>query len=227
MDLVSVRDKELRMRVILFDTETTGLPKTREEATRRPNNWPHMVSIAWIIMEDDVIIDQKYHIIRPEWIIPEDSIKIHGITQEKAVAEGVPLRYVVDMFLAEQCDLLVAHNMSFDYNVLVNAILWDLHMSLPTFPKMFCTMEASRHMLAIRFASGSGYKSPKLSELYEHVFKLPPRISELHNALYDTQLLAEIVSRSTVLRPMMGLIAVNTTPPKNVNPTNESRTLRL
>lgn len=215
------------MRIILFDTETTGLPKTREPATKGPNNWPHMVSIAWIIMEDDVIIDQKYFIVKPEWDIPEDSIKIHGITYEKATAEGVPLRSVVETFLAEQCDLLVAHNMNFDYNVLTHAILWDIGMKMPTFPKLFCTMEASRNFLSIPFANGRGYKSPKLSELYEFVMKLPPRQSELHNSLYDTQLLVEIVLRSTILRPMMGLIAVNTTPRKNVNPKNEWKTLTI
>ena len=215
------------MRIILFDTETTGLPKTREPATKGPNNWPHMVSIAWIIMEDDVIIDEKYFIIRPEWEIPEDSINIHGITKEKAIAEGIPLRSAITMFLAEQCDLLVAHNMNFDYNVLTHAILWDTGMQMPVFPKLFCTMEASRNFLSIPFANGRGYKSPKLTELYEFVTKLPPKKSELHNSLYDTQLLTEIVSRSTLLRSMMGLIDVNTTPGKNAHSKNEWKTLSI
>jgi DNA polymerase III epsilon subunit-like protein len=215
------------MRMILFDTETTGLPKTREPATRGPNNWPHLVSIAWIIIDDDVIIDEKYYIVKPEWQIPTDSIAIHKITQEVAETTGVPLNYVISMLLSEQCDLLVAHNMNFDYNVLVNAILWDLKMPLPTLPRTFCTMEASRNILAIPFANGRGYKSPKLSELYEFVMKLPPRISDLHNALCDTRLLAEIVSRSTLIRPMMGLTAVSTSHVKNARSGIEERTLRL
>ena len=46
------------MRVVYFDTETTGLPKTRESATRGPDNWPHLVSIAWIIDDDGEKIDK-------------------------------------------------------------------------------------------------------------------------------------------------------------------------
>jgi len=194
------------MKLLLFDTETTGLPKSREPAAKGPNNWPHLVSIAWIVMENDVIIDQKYFIIQPEWEIPEESIKIHGITQENAIALGLPLRSVLTMFLSEKCDLLVAHNMNFDFNVLVNAILWDSKLPYPVLPKTFCTMESSRSICKFSFGNGrSGFKSPKLSELYRFILRKDPIQTNLHNSLYDVQLLVEVVKQSTVLRSMMGL----------------------
>jgi DNA polymerase III epsilon subunit-like protein len=193
------------MRLLFFDTETTGLPKSREKAVRGRDNWPHLVSIAWVVTENDVIVKSEYHIIRPLWQIPEDSTKIHGITQVKAESEGEPLQEVLQKFLSEPHDILIAHNMEFDMNVLVNAILWDANMPYPAFKKTFCTMEASRILCRIPFANGRGYKSPRLSELYLYATGLVAKSSELHNSLYDTQLLAEIVAKCDALRRMIGL----------------------
>jgi len=197
------------MRLLIFDTETTGLPKTREPAIKYPDNWPHLVSIAWVVVENDKILKSEYHIIRPQWEIPADSVKIHGITHEKAMAEGEHLSDVMLKFIEEPHDIMIAHNMNFDFNVLMNAIMWDLQMSAyPEFKKRFCTMEASRNMLKIPFANGRGYKSPKLTELYEFVMKKKPVENSLHNSLYDAQLLGEIVINSAQIRTMMGLVVI-------------------
>jgi DNA polymerase III epsilon subunit-like protein len=194
------------MKLLIFDTETTGLPKSREQAIKGANNWPHLVSIAWIIVENDKIIKSEYHIVRPLWDIPDDSVKIHGITKEKALAEGTPLSTVMMKFLEEPHDIMIAHNMSFDYNVLINAIMWDLKLIvLPDFKRRFCTMEAMRNVMCLPFANGRGYKPPKLSELYAYVTNKSVQPQQLHNSLYDTQLLAEIMIRSTYLKTMIGL----------------------
>ncbi len=206
---ILVQDIHYKMKLLLFDTETTGLPKSRETAINGANNWPHLVSIAWIVIEDDKILKSEYHIVKPQWDIPEDSVKIHGISHAKATAEGEPLSSVMEKFLGEEHDMLVAHNMNFDFNVIVNAFVWDLKLGgHPDFKPWFCTMEASRNLCRIPFANGRGFKSPKLSELYEYVMKKPAHPQSLHNSLYDTQLLAEIVIRSTVIRGMMGLPSV-------------------
>ena len=197
------------MRLLIFDTETTGLPKTREPAIKGADNWPHLVSIAWVVIENDKILKSEYHIIKPNWDIPEDCVKIHGINHAKATAEGHHLSDVILKFIEEPHDIMVAHNMDFDFNVIMNAILWDLKLvACPDFKKRFCTMEASRGLCRIPFANGRGFKPPKLSELYEFVMKKPAAPTSLHNSLYDTQILASIVLRSTTLRVMMGLPAV-------------------
>lgn len=185
------------MRLLLFDTETTGLPKSRRIAKQGPNNWPHLVSIAWIVLDDDRVVEEKYRIVKPKrWIIPEDSTKIHGITQEKAMSEGIPLETVIQEFLEIKADCLVAHNLEFDLNVLENAILWDLQMNPPTysFKMYYCTMESCRNYcrLPSKFNPNS-YKCPKLSELYTKVTNQLPSQNQLHNSLYDTILLKEIV----------------------------------
>jgi len=68
------------MRLIIFDTETTGLPKTRDSAFKGPDNWPHLVSISWVILDTDenTIQKQRDYIIYPDsWVIPQESTKIH------------------------------------------------------------------------------------------------------------------------------------------------------
>ena len=193
------------MKLLIFDTETTGLPKSRELATHGPNNWPHLVSIAWVIVENDKILKTDYHIVKPEWNIPEDSTKIHGITNEKAHADGEPLIEVLRKFFSEEHDVLVAHNMNFDYNVLVNAVLWDSLMKYPLFKRMFCTMDSMTNVMKLPAANGRGFKPPKLVELYAYTTQKQPQINQLHNSLYDTQLLAESIIASSVLKSMISL----------------------
>jgi len=195
------------MKLLIFDTETTGLPKSREPAIKGAGNWPHLVSIAWKVLDSDFKeLSSHYYIVKPKWTIPADSVAIHGITQEKAEAEGIPLSTVISKFLETEHDKMVAHNMNFDYNVLVNAILWDLTMVvLPDFKPQFCTMDAMRGIMRLPMANGRGYKTPKLSELYEYTMKKKPE-GTLHNSMTDTTLLCEIITKSTILQRMIGLL---------------------
>lgn len=195
------------MKLLIFDTETTGLPKTRLPATRGPNNWPHIVSIAWIVMDNETKIKERYAIIKPKWDIPADSTKIHGITQENAEENGEDLGKVISEFLSENPDRMIAHNMNFDFNVLINAILWDLNLSFPVVPKQFCTMETMRNVCKLP-SQLKDYKSPKLSELYEFVFQKKPDQQKLHNSLYDVQVLTDIIYNCNILKSMIGLPVV-------------------
>ncbi len=218
------------MKVLIFDTETTGLPKLRQPSFRGPNNWPHIVSISWVILDADTnkVIDLKSHIVKPRnWIIPQDSVKIHGITQEKAVQEGVDLQIAISEFLAQPYDILVAHNLEFDYNVLHNAINWDLGIEFKgiTKPK-YCTMELSKDICKLN--GMFGYKSPKLSELYEYTFKRKPDTHSLHNSLYDATILGDILQSNDELRRKMNLPTTQqSTTTNNVRPKNDSRVLSI
>lgn len=197
------------MKLLIFDTETTGLPKSREPAIKGSDNWPHLVSIAWTVLDDNFnTISSESYIVKPQWTIPADSTKIHGISQAKAEAEGIPLSAVISKFLAVEHDMMIAHNIDFDYNVLVNAIMWDLKLgTIPDFKTRFCTMKTMQDVMKLPYANGRGFKPPKLSELYQYVMHKPAVTENLHSAHYDTELLAEIVRNSNYIRGQMGLIA--------------------
>jgi DNA polymerase III epsilon subunit-like protein len=214
------------MKVLYFDTETTGLPKTKEPANKRPDNWPHIVSIAWIV-DDNGVKHEKYFVVKPRWVITEDSIKVHNITQDIAEKTGNDLEFVINEFLNEKPDVIVAHNMNYDLNVLMNAIIWDCKMSYPIFPKLICSMTLGTNICKLPVVySKTKYKSPKLKELYEYIFKKPAP-ENLHNSLVDVKILVECCEENRVLRYMIGLPNKDVLLPENVSRAKRPRTLEL
>lgn len=211
--------------MLLFDTETTGLPRCRDQAYKGPGNWPHIVSIAWIIIDSKLnILKKEYFIIKPQWDIPLESIRIHGISYNRAMKEGSDLKEVLDKFWEDLGDKpLIAHNIEFDSNVLVNAEMWDLKRKFPQLRKLYCTMDLSRNML--KLPGNYGYKNPKLSELYEYVLKKKPLKEELHNSLKDTEFLYEIIKNSSDIQFMIGLLNITDNNTNEIQ--NKTRTLYL
>jgi DNA polymerase-3 subunit epsilon len=202
------------MKVLIFDTETTGLPVDwKIPAQRQPHNWPHVVSIAWMVLDSETnkIESQKSYIIKPiGWTIPEDSTAIHGIRHSFAESYGAPLGEVIREFFETECDMYVAHNMNFDENVIMNAVYWDLNGDVYRFQSPTkCSMKLSTAMCRLPFKSGGGNKPPKLSELYEHVFRRKPVLSRLHGSFYDTKILTEIIQKYQPMREALGLSVRN------------------
>ncbi len=189
----------MNQRVVIFDTETTGLPKNRNQiAVAEPNNWPDLVSICWHVYLNGLIVKKVHYLIKPEgWSIPAESIKIHGITEERAFAEGKNLKDVLDEFKtdAKGCDRLVAHNFQFDSNVLMNAYKWRIGEDCGgwwPFKAEFCTMMVASEELKIPNPHGyATYKWPKLDELYKITFNEPAPVGA-HSADRDVEVLAKI-----------------------------------
>jgi DNA polymerase-3 subunit alpha len=203
MDLFSQTESRvsITMKFIIFDTETTGLPVNfSASAFKGPNNWPHLVSISWAVMDEkfNKVLSSQSYIIKPQgWDIPFESTAIHGITNSEATEHGSNLGEVMDKFFAEQCDGYIAHNMHFDKNVIYNAMLWDLEYAYFEgfgIPKM-CTTQIGRKICKL-----PKNKVPKLSELYFHCTGLTASSSALHNSLFDTLFLCDSISHSPEIR---------------------------
>lgn len=218
------------MRLLIFDTETTGLPKSRAAPSEGPNNWPHMVSISWVILDtntNEIVTTRDYMIKPADWIIPEESTNIHGITTELAILRGRELREVVQEFLLEECDAWVAHNLEFDIGVLVNAVLWDLKLQFPaTRQRKFCTMRLSKDICKLPGKYGN-YKNPKLKELYSFVFGKMPDEDKLHRSIYDVLILTEVIKHCLPLRKAFGLLTPDVTTVSNGLHTNGTLTLNF
>jgi DNA polymerase III epsilon subunit-like protein len=194
------------MKLLIFDTETTGLPLQKLPAEKEADNWPHIVSISWVVLDSltNQILTQQNFVVKPlGWHVPLESTAIHGISHDLAEKTGKSLSYVISAFLAEEYDVLVAHNIDFDINVVRNAIKWDLGLSLPLFPKQICTMKLSKNICKIQ--GNFGYKYPKLKELYFHAFQIMPFEAKLHNSMYDVLVLTELIQRFAPLRKLMNL----------------------
>jgi len=186
--------------MIFLDTETTGLPKYRKiNALNGPDNWPDIVSVAWAVYEKDgTHVHSKYSVIKPNgWLIPSESIKIHGITLEFAEQNGRPLRDVLGELKAdlEKANSVVAHNIEFDKNVLFNAYKWRLDINpWHVWPEIeVCTMIMSEPELRIPSTFPTTYrpyKPPTLTELYRATFFEDP--TGQHNSQKDVEILCKI-----------------------------------
>jgi len=170
---------------LFFDTETTGLPRNWKAPVTDLNNWPRMIQIAWILCDDKgTRIETADYIIKPEnFVIPRDAAKVHGISTEKAMEEGVDLEKVLIQFntLVEEADFIVAHNISFDEKILGAELLRKNIKSDFGRKRKLCTMKASTDYC--KLPGPYGYKWPKLSEL--HIKLFGEDFDEAHDASVD------------------------------------------
>ncbi len=165
---------------LFFDCETTGLPKDWKAPMQDLDNWPRVIQLAWLLVDKDNLdrSEWKYLILPDRWEIPKEPFWLeHGYDTDKSLAEGVPIKQALESFLLDliECEYLVSHNMSFDYNV-VGAELLRANVSGKKLTRI-CTKEASTDFCKIPFAGRKQYpgarqswKWPKLSELHIKLF---------------------------------------------------------
>ena len=163
------------MKILFFDTETTGLPLNYKAEINDFDNWPRIVEIAAILVEDDKVLFNGSSIIRPEgFIIPDAVIAIHGITNEIANEKGLSIKDAMTTFvkLCTQADIISGHNVSFDRKVvgceLLRAGFNDILHGKPR----ICTMMKSTKHCSIPAVGRRGVKWPSLQELHTKLFNV-------------------------------------------------------
>jgi len=172
---------------LFFDTETTGLPKNWKAPVSDFDNWPRMVQLAFLLYdaEGNLMADGNYIVEPVGFTIPPESSLIHGISTERALKEGLPLKDVLLSFqeVMKHAEYLVAHNIAFDEKIVGAELLrCGLPNNLMT-KRRFCTMESSTSYCAIK--GPKGLKWPRLSELHQKLFGCD--FDEAHNAAVDIE----------------------------------------
>ena len=196
------------MRVIIFDTETTGLPSTKIINPDTLHKWPHIVQFSYIIynVTSTKMIKTSDNIIKiPNDIIISDfCTNLHGLTTDKCNSHGTNIKDVLSEFFKDMktVDKIVGHNVSFDLNMVKVELLRlinnpDIDYDTKTLhiecfytmcytTKVYCTMKNSIDLCNIEIISKDGRKYnkfPKLFELYQKLFNETP--NNLHNSLID------------------------------------------
>lgn len=174
-------------RLFFFDTETTGLPRSWNAPLRDLDNWPRMVQLAWLLCDEaGNELAHASRIIRPQgYVIPAEASRIHGITTERALAEGIALADALDEVLPriEEAACAIAHNVSFDEKILAAEFL-RLGRAHPLLKKTTrCTMKESTDFC--RLPGNYGFKYPNLTELHRKLFK--KAFDDAHDALADVR----------------------------------------
>ena len=182
----------MRIMLLFFDTETTGLPKP---ASNDFEKWPRVIQLAWSLYDHDGNRESlnSFIIYPTDFVIPQDATSIHGITTERAKKEGVSLHKVLPQFNSdvENATTIIAHNLDFDLpSVNTEFMRCKLETNLLKKQK-FCTMKTPKIVSYCKLPSpyGTGYKWPTLTQLHLHLFDT--EFTGSHNASADVEACAK------------------------------------
>ena len=175
---------------LIFDTETTGLPKRWDAPITDTDNWPRCIQIAWQLHDAmGNCIEHQDYLIQPEGFnIPYDAEKIHGISTELAQEQGVPLVEVLEKFNAtlSKTKFVVGQNVGFDLNIMgAEFVRADIANPLQELPVLDTCTEHTAELCKIPGGRGGKFKLPTLTELHQFLFNVP--FAEAHNATADVE----------------------------------------
>ncbi|MND91203.1 hypothetical protein D3C80_833150 [compost metagenome] len=190
-------------RVLVFDTETTGLPKFKLPSS--DPSQPHLTDICAILYSmDGELIEVFEQLIQPKgWEVEAEAAAITGLTTEFLTINGGDECEAIAKFgkMHKQADLRVAHNIGFDDRIMRIGIKRyfgdapaDRFKDAPT----YCTANASKpivkcpptaKMQASRFRNQ--FKTPNMQEALS--FFCPGELIDgAHRARPDAEACAKV-----------------------------------
>jgi DNA polymerase-3 subunit alpha len=175
---------------LIFDTETTGLPKNWNAPFTDIDNWPRCVQIAWQLHDKyGELIEQKDFLIRPEgYNIPYDVEQIHGISTQLAEEKGEDLETVLRLFneVLAKTTFVVGQNVKFDLNIMgCEFHRKEIITNLNVLPVLDTCTETTAFLCKLPGGRGGKFKYPTLTELHQYLFEVP--FAEAHNATADVE----------------------------------------
>ena len=178
---------------LVFDTETTGLPKNFTAPVTDSENWPRLVQIAWQLHDKtgNLLSAQNYIVYPDGFTIPFNAEKVHGISTKRAEENGKPLSDVLNAFADdyEKADILIGHNVEFDVSIM-GAEYHRTSIERGFMEKeTLCTKLSSVDFVAIKGGRGGRFKWPTLTELHTKLFGVP--FADAHDAAYDVDATAK------------------------------------
>tara|TARA_S200000501_G_scaffold97069_1_gene90348 strand:+ start:226 stop:4551 length:4326 start_codon:yes stop_codon:yes gene_type:complete len=175
---------------LIFDTETTGLPKRWNAPISDVDNWPRCVQLAWQLHDNkgDLISNHSYLIKAEGFDIPYEAEKIHGISTDLANEIGKNIDDVLELFINDYktAGFLVGHNLKFDINI-VGAELYRKGYEIDISKKdvLDTCSELTAEVCKLPGGRGGKFKYPTLLEIYSILFK--DKFMEAHNASADVE----------------------------------------
>jgi DNA polymerase III epsilon subunit-like protein len=186
------------MKLLVFDTETSGLPEEKGQSLYATHKWPYIMQLSYIFYDtsNNEVIELYDSLVKLDnnILLSEDSVAIHNITREMGNNSGQPIKTVLASFINAlmSADIIIGHNIQFDMNIIRvecirNNIKFNFNMNKENKPIIhYCTMKKGKYITNIELTSINGakyIKNPKLIELYKHYFN--EEVNGLHNALTD------------------------------------------
>jgi len=175
---------------LIFDTETTGLPKRWNAPITDTDNWPRCIQIAWQLHDGmGNCIESQDYLVQPEGFnIPYDAEKIHGISTELAQEQGIPLAEVLEKFneALGKTKFVVGQNVKFDLNIMgAEFVRGAVENPLQELPLLDTCTEHTASLCQLPGGRYGKFKLPTLTELHEFLFNQP--FADAHNATADVE----------------------------------------
>jgi len=175
---------------LIFDTETTGLPANYNAPVSDTNNWPRCIQIAWQLHDEmGNLVEHQDYLVKPEGFnIPYDAERIHGISTELAMEQGVELAEVLEKFniALSRSKFVVGQNIGFDINIMGSEFYrLGIESPMAQMPVLDTCTEVTADLLKIPGGRGGRFKLPTLTELHSYLFGVP--FAEAHNATADVE----------------------------------------
>ena len=175
---------------LIFDTETTGLPKRWNAPITDIDNWPRCVQIAWQLHDQwGKVIESRDYLIKPDGFdIPYDAERIHGISTALAEEQGEDLIFVLKEFneALHKSTFVVGQNVGFDVNIMgCEFYRNEVESSMAAMPVLDTCTEVTANLCQIPIGSKGKFKFPTLTELHKYLFG--EGFGEAHNATADVE----------------------------------------
>lgn len=190
------------MTILVVDTETSGLMTL---ASNRQCIDPHhykyydtsrLIEIGYVIYDKSdngewEAIKEVSMLVYPDGFKINNS-HIHGITQENAASNGIPLSEALELFHKDVKNVsrIVAYNADFDYNVIMaeaHRIKAKTLVATLKTKKIICAMKLAKSKLNVSHI--------KLIELYRRL--IDENAEQKHRALFDVHMTAECLFKLT------------------------------
>lgn len=175
---------------LIFDTETTGLPKSWNAPITDTDNWPRCIQIAWQLHDElGNIVEHNDFLIQPDGFnIPYDAERIHGISTDLAEEQGIQLKEGLALFneALGKTKFIVGQNLNFDLNIMgCEFHRLGVESTLSSLPILDTCTEKTALMCQIPGGRGGKFKLPTLTELHNHLFGTG--FGDAHNATADVE----------------------------------------
>lgn len=189
------------MRVLVFDTETTGLPE-KDAIIFQHNKWPHIIQLSYILYDTQKHIFDYYNYyisIDDSIIITPESFNIHKLTREFLNTNGVSITTALTQFNLDlnTADIIVGHNISFDKKIVLvecyrnkieQKFTYMDNNNIKIKKTEFCTMKNGKsfcNIVRINKLQQQYLKTPSLKELFNKCFPDEELPCNLHDAFID------------------------------------------
>jgi DNA polymerase-3 subunit alpha len=175
---------------LIFDTETTGLPRNYNAPVTDTDNWPRCIQIAWQLHDEfGNLIENQDYLVKPDGFnIPYDAERIHGICTELADEQGIGLAEVLEKFniALSKAKFVVGQNIGFDVNIMgCEFHRMGVESPMSQMPVLDTCTEVTADLLKLPGGRGGRFKLPNLTELHQYLFGEP--FAEAHNATADVE----------------------------------------